>query len=296
MKILIVSGFLGAGKTTFMQHLIDHIEGKVAIMENEYGALSVDANRLANRGEIFDFSEGCICCSMKSDFTMTVLTIANSVAVDYLLIEPTGVGLLGNILESLSKIQYERIQILAPITVIDGKNFFSEFEKYPDLLRNQIKYAERLILSKIEDLDFSQRQEIISRLEVLNPRAKIVSEHYSQKDKAWWQELLDESYELSGTIEPVAPPSLSTVAFENLHFANEEAFQGVCRMLLRGSLGRIQRAKGEVRIGSQSYQFDLVENEMKIERNEENEATGMVLIGENLNLKDLNLLFSYYQK
>ena len=114
MKILIVSGFLGAGKTTFIKALAKHTGKKFAILENEYGAAGIDGERLNKslaNGEvnIWEMADGCICCSAKGDFAASVLTIANAVDPECLVVEPTGVGMLGRIVQNLQQIEYERI-------------------------------------------------------------------------------------------------------------------------------------------------------------------------------------------
>lgn len=93
MKILIVSGFLGAGKTTFIKRLSQNIGKKFVILENEYGAAGIDGLRLGKsqqelRENIWEMTEKCICCSGKKDFASSVLTIANAVDPEYLIVEP----------------------------------------------------------------------------------------------------------------------------------------------------------------------------------------------------------------
>ena len=128
MKILVVSGFLGAGKTTFIKELAKRTKKDFAVMENEFGAVGVDADFLEDgfsKGDktlnIWEMTEGCICCSVKTDFATSVLTIANTVDPEYLIVEPTGVGMLSGIIENIRKIQYERIGILKPVTILNGK-------------------------------------------------------------------------------------------------------------------------------------------------------------------------------
>ena len=116
MKILIVSGFLGAGKTTFIKALARCTGKKFAVLENEYGAAGIDGDRLnqsMKNGEVnlWEMTDGCICCSAKGDFATSVLTIANAVDPEYLVVEPTGVGMLGHIVENLQQIEYERISL-----------------------------------------------------------------------------------------------------------------------------------------------------------------------------------------
>lgn len=124
MKILIVSGFLGAGKTTFIKRLARNVDQRFAILENEYGAAGIDGarlgqNRQGTQKNVWEMTEQCICCIGKKDFAASVLTIANVVDPEYLIVEPTGVGSLARIIENLRQIEYERIQLLSPVTIVD---------------------------------------------------------------------------------------------------------------------------------------------------------------------------------
>ena len=135
MRILVVSGFLGAGKTTFIKELARRTREDFSVMENEYGQVGIDGQLLAEKempesGEedagklnIWELTEGCICCSMKSDFASSILTIANTIDPEYLIVEPTGVGMLSNVMNNIRLIQYERISLLSPITILDGNSF-----------------------------------------------------------------------------------------------------------------------------------------------------------------------------
>jgi hypothetical protein len=122
---LIVSGFLGAGKTTFIKRLARNVDQRFAILENEYGAAGIDGarlgqNRQGTQKNVWEMTEQCICCIGKKDFAASVLTIANVVDPEYLIVEPTGVGSLARIIENLRQIEYERIQLLSPVTYVDG--------------------------------------------------------------------------------------------------------------------------------------------------------------------------------
>ena len=96
MKILIISGFLGAGKTTFIKEMSRKIQRDFVVMENEYGETNMDSAFLKGQENlnIWELTEGCICCSTKSDFASSILTIANTLDPEYLIVEPTGVGVL----------------------------------------------------------------------------------------------------------------------------------------------------------------------------------------------------------
>lgn len=112
----------GRRKNYFYQGIGKTHKKDFAILENEYGAAGIDADRLrAEEGQspvnIWEMTEGCICCSAKGDFSLSVLSIANTIDPEYLVIEPTGVGMLGNVMENLKQIEYEHISILAPVTI-----------------------------------------------------------------------------------------------------------------------------------------------------------------------------------
>ena len=124
MKILIVSGFLGAGKTTFIKELIRHTAVRPVIMENEYGETDLDSQDLKQSVpaqkdmQILEFMEGCVCCTMKDRFVNSVLTIFSGIDPEYLVIEPTGVGRLSNILKNRKPILHDNISLLKPVVVL----------------------------------------------------------------------------------------------------------------------------------------------------------------------------------
>ncbi len=188
MKILIVSGFLGAGKTTFIKALARHTGKEFAILENEYGAAGIDADRLrAEEGQspvnIWEMTEGCICCSAKGDFSLSVLSIANTINPEYLVIEPTGVGMLGNVLENVKQIEYERISILAPVTIADIYSCSRYLKEYPSLYENQIREAGTIFLSKSEQASPEEKEQARQILTRINPKATIYTDHYSSLSK-----------------------------------------------------------------------------------------------------------------
>ena len=196
MKILIVSGFLGAGKTTFIKALAKHTGKEFAILENEYGAAGIDKDRLetelaSGTVNIWEMTEGCICCSAKGDFALSVLSIANAVDPEYLVIEPTGVGKLGNIVENLKQIEYDRITLLAPVTVVDIHSYRRYLQEYPELYQNQIAEAGTILVSKTEQASAEEKQQIFSALRSINPTAQIITDHYSHLPPDEWLHLLE---------------------------------------------------------------------------------------------------------
>lgn len=175
MKVLIVSGFLGAGKTTFIRELTRHIEGTVVVLENEFGEVGVDGALLRDVPiEVVELAQGCICCTMKTDFLQAVDEIGRRFHPDVLLIEPTGVGSLSLILSSLSAGAGEGVSVLPPVTIVDAECFEDYIEVFGDFYRDQIADARTLIVTKSEALPGEEREAVLKALAGLNPKAGIV--------------------------------------------------------------------------------------------------------------------------
>lgn len=267
MKILIVSGFLGAGKTTFIQELNRRTPGGVAVLENEYGASGIDGDALAaddeaGRLKIWEMTEGCICCSMKRDFAASVLTIANSVDPDVLVVEPTGVGSLSAVLQNLRQIEYERITLLAPVTIVDGHSFGRYLAEYPELYRDQIRAAHTLLLSKMEQADAASREALCAQLRGINPAAQIVSEHYTRMGPDFWQGLLARRWD--GTVETppeTAGPQILPDSYSLRRVSLRAPGQLIllAEGLIRGAYGNIIRAKGVVEAGGVPLRLDVAD-------------------------------------
>ncbi len=266
MKILLISGFLGAGKTTFIKALARHTGKEFAILENEYGAVGIDGDlltggALGEKENIWEMAEGCICCSRKGDFAATVLTIANTVAPDYLVIEPTGVAMLSQIVRNLQKILYERIELLGPITIVDGHSYHRYMREYPELYRNQIASASTVIVSKMEQASPEERRRLEEALRAVNPKGQILSEHYSRFDEARWLSLLGQSFEGEETgaeaEEPVELPD--TFSLREASVDSPERLFWLLEALVRGKFGNIFRAKGQLLAGGQRLRFDVAD-------------------------------------
>lgn len=267
MKILIISGFLGAGKTTFIQSLIKQTEKDFAILENEYGSENIDGQRFTNEKlNIWELTENCICCSGKSDLVNSVLTIANTIDPQYLIIEPTGVGKLSNIITSLQKIEYEKISILSPITIVDIGNFPNYCKQYSNLYLDQIENSSTIVISKSERSSTEEKQAIIKSVRQYNNKAEIISDHYSSLSKEKWLSFLNKGLSQK---EIITQKEDDLSLFDS--FAINSAYMD-CPMklvlfleqLIRNEFGDILRAKGQLKVGNEKLQFDSVNGRYSI--------------------------------
>lgn len=261
MDILIVSGFLGAGKTTFIKALSKRTGKEFAVLENEYSDLGIDGERLEDSAiNIWELTEGCICCSTKQDFAQSVLTIANTIAPDILVVEPTGVAKLGNIIKNLQKIEYEKIKLLSPLCIVDAGGIRSYGDEFPDIFKDQILSAGQVILSKTENLSAAEREVLIKEVKHIAPEVRVTDRHYLEYDDNWWDEILYTYPDGSRKIIEVKEDNavcLDTFSLSNAEVSDIGSFVCFMEGIIRGEYGDIIRAKGSVSLNGESVIFDV---------------------------------------
>ena len=297
MKVLVVSGFLGAGKTTFITEMARRSRRKFVVMENEMGAVGVDggflSSSLGEGIEVWEMTQGCICCSMKSDFATSVLTIENALQPDYLLVEPTGVGMLSRIMDNLSKIAYERIELLSPITVLDSLNWRQSAREFPELFADPISSAGTVVFSKAENLPAEEKALLEERVRSLAPSAEIVSQSYGQQSAPWWDGLWRKAVDGSSLEEPIGDVDLdlSIASMEQPRISSPAELVALLEDILRGSFGNIVRAKGNVIVGDFRVRFDVAGGQYALTGAEESEEPKAVFIGKKLDKEALYKAF-----
>ena len=165
MKILLVSGFLGAGKTTFIKEMSKNINLEFVVLENEYADIGVDKDFLDEKNlDVWEMSEGCICCSMKGDFKSSIKRIYSEINPEYLLIEPTGLGMLSSIIENIKELNNEDIEILRPISLIDVTSFDEYLESFNNFFLDNLNNTGKVILTKLESIDPLEIENIKNRI------------------------------------------------------------------------------------------------------------------------------------
>ncbi len=308
MKILLISGFLGAGKTTFIKELINRTDERPVIMENEYGDNNLDSNELRQSAakeediQILEFMEGCVCCTMKDSFVNSVLTVFSSLSPEYLIIEPTGVGKLSSIIENLKPILNTAVFLLRPVVVISPDNYRDNMKEWPSLYRDQIANASIVVFSKCEHTDPDIIADVVKEVKKINPAAEIVSEHYTLKDKEWWDGLFNLKGEAKEAAESMtaatagrpggadsggaAEDSFSQVSINKGGFHNPGELIQLLEDCLHGEYGHIARAKGTLWVNNEVLRFDLADRMYAI-TDSPDDACQCVFIGKNLDEKKL---------
>ena len=310
MKILVVSGFLGAGKTTFIKELIRRTKKQPVILENEYGDNNLDSRSLSGGGtlEILEFMEGCVCCTKKDSFVNTVLSISAAMDPEYLVIEPTGIGKLGNILSSIRRIEYERIALLPSVLVLAPRSINSYLKEFPEIYTDQVKHASKIVFSKSENESPELLQRVTEQIRTLNADAEIISSHYSTMDDQWWNALFEGSesaakvveapeyrkrslgYSLNDVAQKLGQPQQITL--KNVALSSPAELIVLLEDVLRGRFGYIPRAKGVVLVGAEYLRFDLADNLYAIIGADEKEPKSqLTFIGNRLDVEGLRARF-----
>ena len=291
MKVLIISGFLGAGKTTFIKAMSNILNRDFVILENEYASLNIDEDILKEESglSVWELTEKCICCTGKTDFALNILTIANSIA-PYLIVEPTGVGYLSNVINNISQIEYEQIEMLAPITIIDPNKFFEHMREYQELLTDQIKCADTIILSKCDKSVDVDIEAVVSKVKAINSDANIISKHYSSLPHASWKEFLLRKRD--GSIE--IPEIQEETEFESISVPNAELpYIGdivfFLEDLIKKRYGNIIRAKGTMVVSDTLIRFDVSDGNYAISQADPESKRGCVFIGDDIKAGDLRI-------
>lgn len=289
MKILIISGFLGAGKTTFIKELAKRTGRDFAILENEYGAIDIDGSLLKQeRGErdlrIWEMTEGCICCSVKSDFAGSVLTIANALDPEYLVVEPTGVGMLSRILDNLRQIQYDRISLLQPVTVANARHLQEMLREYPEICRDQLSAAGTVALSKCEGMAEESLRPLLEEIRRIAPKARVTEGHYRDQGEDFWNGILEshlsgETVRETKTGEEEMPEHF---ALQGVRLPGETELLLFLEGLVSGVFGRVARAKGYFPAGETWLRFDVVEGQYSVTGCPPMEDRRAVFIGKDL--------------
>ena len=275
MNVLIVSGFLGAGKTTFIKELIRRSKLAPVVLENEYGASELDKKDISKTGdlEILEFMEGCVCCTKKDSFMNTVLAISAGLDPEYLVIEPTGVGKLGNIIKNIEAVSYDRIKLLPPVVIIAPNGYDANMNEFPEIYRNQIENAGVVVLSKTDVTDSSLTESVTAKIREMNNSADIIEDHYTGRPDEWFRSLLtsdgDRTY--SVTTEE-ADADLDEITVRGGSFSAPSRISFFLENMLRGEFGAVVRAKGIVTCGREKLRFDLADGMYAVIKEDDDKA------------------------
>ena len=184
-KIDIFSGFLGAGKTTLIKKLIaEAFAGeKLVLIENEFGEIGIDGGFMQDAGiQVTEMSQGCICCSLVGDFGEALKKVLEQYAPDRILIEPSGVGKLSDVIRAVQGIDEHDIVLNSFTTVVDAKKCKMYMKNFGEFFNNQVEHAGTLILSRTGEMSEEKVAEVVAMLREKNANAVIITTDWKQLD------------------------------------------------------------------------------------------------------------------
>ena len=185
-KIDIISGFLGAGKTTLIKKLLKEAfqNEQVVLIENEFGEIGIDGGFLKEAGiEIREMNSGCICCSLVGDFGASLREVVETYHPDRILIEPSGVGKLSDVIKAVKDVQEETgLELNSYTTVVDAKKCKMYMRNFGEFFNNQVEHAGVIILSRTDIVDEEKAQAAMQLLREINEKAVIITTPIDQLD------------------------------------------------------------------------------------------------------------------
>ena len=305
-RIDIISGFLGAGKTTLIKKLLgDALKGQqVVLIENEFGEIGIDGGFLKDAGiEIREMNSGCICCSLVGDFGAALKDVITKYHPDRIIIEPSGVGKLSDVIKAVDGVEKEAgVALNSATTVVDVMKCKMYLRNFGEFFENQVKSAGTIILSRTDKADTEKVEAAVKMLRELNPEAHIIT---TPVEVLGGKKVLDT---MEGAIINLAQVEEeehhhhhhghdADEIFENIgvetakRFTEDGLRAALAKLSEEEDYGAILRAKGIVDGGDTWYEFDMVPGEHEI-RTCGPDVTGKVcVIGSQLKEHEVEELF-----
>lgn len=304
VKVDIISGFLGAGKTSLINKLLEarSASERIAVIENEYGKIGIDSDLLKKDGiQVKDITAGCICCSLAEDLDKALEEIYHNYRPDRIIIEPTGIGKLSDIIKACNETSVSQyLQINSLITIVNVMKFEMLNAGFGDFFQNQIQNADIILFSRLQKAEAELIEKVAAGVRKLNPHARIITTPWEDMNI---EELLLDRYSTpehahdctcsccaKNPRKAHSHTSLDSWGVETRKIFDERNLVGELKHL--NKYGEIVRGKGILQCSAKQWlQFDYVQGELNI-RNTNEANTGKVsFIGRHLDAKGLSEFF-----
>lgn len=321
-KVDIISGFLGAGKTTFIKKLIGEVfDGeKLVLIENEFGEIGIDGGFLKDAGvEITEMNSGCICCTLVGDFSKALKKVIDEYHPDRVIIEPSGVGKLSDVARAIEDVKETAdIEIDGRITVVDGKKAKMYLKNFGEFFEDQVKHASTIVISRTQMMTDEKIEECVHLLRHENEEATIITTPWEKLGKEAVLHALLHGTEMEELLEHHehheyhehhhehgecchhehhghhhADEVFTSWGKETAHKYTEEELDFLVKALSETEgYGKILRSKGIVEMTDGTWkQFDLVPEEYEVRESQADYTGRVCVIGTDLAEDELLKLF-----
>lgn len=252
-KIDIISGFLGAGKTTFIKKLMEGaFPGEtIVILENEFGRINIDQETLKREGlTVKPIQAGCICCSSSSELPAGILEIIKEYAPDRIIVEPTGIAKLSEIKKLLQEEELKDLcEVEHIITIADAKNYYLRTLISKEFFEDQIRASEVIFLSKTEGMEEEKIQSVITDIYKINPSCRITAKAWSSISPADLRKQMELKDLTPVTKQPLRLRINYANDFESCEIVREaninlEQIKGLITCIENQKYGEVHRLKG----------------------------------------------------
>ena len=224
-KIDVFSGFLGAGKTTLIKKLIAeaYTGEKLVLIENEFGEIGIDGGFLKEAGiEITEMNSGCICCSLVGDFTKALQKVLEELHPDRILIEPSGVGKLSDVIRAVRKVESPEVCLNSFTTVADATKCKMYMKNFGEFYNDQVEHAGCIVLSRTDGMSEDKREACVALLREHNPDAVIVTTPWPQLDGSRILAAMERKDTLQEALEKLAEEDACPVCGHHHHHDEDE--------------------------------------------------------------------------
>lgn len=295
VKFDIVSGFLGAGKTTLVKkilHSLDTCE-KIVLIENDFGEVNVDREILEIEGfEVYELSNGCVCCKLKGDFLLTLKHLLSQ-EIDRIIFEPSGIFILSEILDVFKDIEVSsKCFINSVTTVVDAQNFTKHIQSYSGFFKSQILHASSLVISKAQFLNDKEIYLLEHELRTLNETAHIISKNWAELSNRDIKDLIN-GYSNSSLNVPkhFLNHNFDSMGLKTSRLLSLEQLENILGTCKKGGFGDVIRGKGILNSGAKYFEFNYVDGQYSIMESTDVEVGIISFIGNNLQKEKLTAAF-----
>ena len=330
-KVDIVSGFLGAGKTTFIKEMIAKVyKGqRVVLIENEFGEIGIDSGFMKNAGiEVTEMNSGCICCTLVGDFARSLKQVVEQFKPERVVIEPSGVGKLSDVAAAVADVSEEAgVEINSRIAVVDGKKAKMYMKNFGEFYNNQIESATTIVISRTQNMDEAKLKECIELIREKNSEASIITTPWERLEGAAIEGAISHGYDLEKELMEEyrhahhhdhdhdhhhgedctcgchdhdhhhhhhhADEVFDSWGVETIHVFTRSGLEDIMGLFsTTDDFGTVLRAKGIVETEDGSWiEFDMVPEEVEIRETSPDYIGRICVIGADLNKEELARVF-----
>lgn len=309
MIVNVVYGFLGAGKTTFIRYIMENPpqNEKVVILVNEFGEVGIDGLILSGHGaqvaELVELPSGCICCTIASDFRRQVMEICERFAPDRMIVEPTGVATISQIMQILEaedlRPLYSEVSL---IHLLDASEFLSFIKSHRHFMENQIRRSKSVLLNKMDRVKPAMVGMLVDSIKEINPDANVYPTSFARLDSVFVAKVLGLPHEID---EEEPHHAHDEEEHEHDHHAEHHHEHGLAdqfesfgrrysdsfsqprlesffQTLKNGHYGRVVRAKGIFRVSEDWIKLELASGEVLVESAPTGEFSAVSIIGQDI--------------